>query len=432
MVRENAVYPVNWMMSILSFILAGLSAFLFGFMVRIHFFPLHAREPSQEMILGGMAVFGCFALVMFVCAYFQSGIDYVVTVEGLLRRHHGRKKIFRWEEMATFAEEWEVRDAEYKLTMLDGRVLRFRGGGMQGVLGHEELAEAIKTILAEPVDVREALRFEVEQARVRANGADVNSPVGVYHAKGKEVPPEVASWGSPEQIHRPWFFVAWANRYPWLFGSVALAGIVKLLLLWGTLPVWIALPALVILFGVLVMPISVVMQRTRGIAAEYWFFREALVRVNGAEYVVVPWDEITTITHKGYITSDGKHWEISGARDELALLRAMEQRVASRLLDEARALIDAGETVVCGQLRLNRKGLTWKSQHIPWKRVSEIKIVTTMVVGQGTSVNLVIKEQGKGFLWAKVNLRTLPNSFVAREVIRWVSPHCLLVENTSE
>jgi hypothetical protein len=242
------------------------------------------------------------------------------------------------------------------------------------------------------------------------------------------VPPEVSTFGTPEQIHpvSPWVL--------WLCWLVALAALgpaaMAFYFLWkpfGTNPP----PREVMLIGggafvagSLVLIGMALWVRT----LIYLVFHSALVQARGGSASIFRWEEISEVFEKPMGTdsrfrialSDGRTRNIASiVKNHRALGETIVARITERVLPQALRIFEKGGSVPFGPLAISPDVLTYKDKQVTWGQVARLNLEFNP---QAKSTQLVVRVGGQFLNWCSVPVRSIPNLRVFLELVRRAYP----------
>lgn len=150
-------------------------------------------------------------------------------------------------------------------------------------------------------------------------------------------------------------------------------------------------------------------------------FDTGLVRASGSKNEVVRWDELATvfqdITHyyRYGVRTRTRHVYTLFTRDNRKVLltdsivnvealgNTIQQEVTRRLLPQYTQAYNSGGSVTFGRFTLNKAGLSYGGETIPWEQVEAVNI------NQG---RISVRKQGKWLNWAGQNASSVPNLIV--------------------
>jgi len=246
-------------------------------------------------------------------------------------------------------------------------------------------------------------------------------------------PPEVAALGPPLAVHGP-------GRLASMSGLARL-GTFVLGVLFLVAPVVAAnvfefeLPneaRIAVVFGTLgacaTCLVIAIAPRTR---CTYQIHDEALVVSDGKTLRIIPWDQIQAIVPERplranltLVTRDAQEVPIKAVRDYHQLVDTLHVKVREHLLPLMIRRANAGRMVEFGPLGVSCDALRYKGQTTRWDEVIKLLILS----GSGIYQLMVYHRSGLG-LWAfcRLNLQTLPNQTLLRELLRHIAPDRLLV-----
>jgi hypothetical protein len=298
------------------------------------------------------------------------------------------------------------------------------GTSLSGLLPGTRRRPAAPTAAGEAADGDYPLECDFPPAR-----PIITVPIGLE----EEPPPELAALGQPLAIHGPGWLASMsglARLGTFLLGVALLAAPVaaanmfdfdlpngaRIAVVFGTLGAFLTC---------LVIAVS---PRSR---CAYQVHDEALVVADGKTIRIIPWDQIQAIVPErplvkdlALVTRDGQEVPIKGVRGYHQLVHTLYVRVRDYLLPLMIRRANAGRMVEFGPLGVSCDALRYKGQTTPWDEVVKLLILS----GSGIYQLMVYRRSGLG-LWAfcRLNLQTLPNDRLLRELLPQIAPDRLLV-----
>jgi hypothetical protein len=250
----------------------------------------------------------------------------------------------------------------------------------------------------------------------------------------EEEPPELAALGPPLSVHQPGWLASmsgFARLATFVFGLVLLVAPVavvnavdadqlpesaRLVLVFG--PILACLTCLLIA----VWPKS---------PYTYQVHDDALVVSDRKTMRIIPWDQIQAILPEmpllkdlTLVTRDGQQVPITNVRGYHELVQAVLVRVRDHLLPLMINKAQAGRMVEFGALSVSSDALSYKGNTVPWEEVTQLLILT----GSGFR-KLMAYRRGLLSFWpfCQLNLNTVPNELLLRELLKRIAPSRLLV-----
>lgn len=245
------------------------------------------------------------------------------------------------------------------------------------------------------------------------------------------LPPEVSSWGVPEQVHpvSPW--VLWLC---WLVGLAAMvpAGMC-FYFLWkpfGTNPpppeVALIGGSVFMLAGLVIIGLGVWVRQLT-----YLVYPEALVQAHGSQCQIFRWNEIKEVFEKRMGPQgryriglrDGRTISIAYiVKDHQTLGDTIVARVTEHVLPQALETFAGGGTVAFGPLAISRDLLAYKDKSVAWDQVTRLNLEFNP---PARSTQLEVWVGAKLLCWCSVPDRAIPNLRVFLELVGKACPRCL-------
>jgi hypothetical protein len=121
------------------------------------------------------------------------------------------------------------------------------------------------------------------------------------------------------------------------------------------------------------------------------------VIVSSGGYVTTSRDVYTINCTDGTKITIGKLYQF---KNMVQIGHVIETETARYLFPAALNRYRMGQPVVFGPLTVTREGLSHRSQRLPWTRIKRRRILSNEI----SESRLVIREPGKRFAWASINL----------------------------
>jgi hypothetical protein len=222
-------------------------------------------------------------------------------------------------------------------------------------------------------------------------------------------PPEVASLGEAEYLHRYQSFAEQCHL-GWLFGSSA-----------DKHPTYISYPS-------------------------------ALVVVTPQEFTVIPWEEITEFLHPtGFRASNGEKFTLTNDfTNYYEIYTRLQEVILANVLPKALMAIEEGkewvfepfetlsrgesfaanllgQSMLEGSLALSTTGIRYKDQQLAWDDVASIYVTNHLYNGALCRTTLSVRKNYGMFSSMEFDFKSVPNSFLLTEMLPYVCPQRLLV-----
>ncbi|HZL89676.1 MAG TPA: DUF6585 family protein [Pirellulaceae bacterium] len=254
-------------------------------------------------------------------------------------------------------------------------------------------------------------------------------PIGVP----EDPPPQLAALGPPRSVYPPGMLASmsgFTRLATFVMGLVLLIGPAAVVSAAapGQIPPSLVGPLVIggFLAGLICLALAF-----PGTAYTYRVHREALVVSDRKTLRIIPWDQIQALIPyvpllKDFtvVTRDGQEVPIKGSvRDYHELIYKVFVHVRDRLLPLMIKQAHAGRMVEFGPLGVSGDALRYKGQTVPWEEVTRLMIVT----GSGLR-HLTVHRRGVLGFWPfiQLNLNTLPNDMLLRELLQHIAPPRLL------
>jgi hypothetical protein len=256
---------------------------------------------------------------------------------------------------------------------------------------------------------------------------DVELPAKVcrYQAPRGKVPPPVQALGKADRYHRAPWVVSAAHDRPIpvvLMGVLLTLGSAALLLGMGGAGDGLVIPVgFLALAGIFIA----VLPFLHSYFPAYLIYRQALVVVEGCEFVVIPWEAVVELNHpRTLVTAGREKFELSSMASDLGgLYDTVQARVRDVLLTPMLAALENGRPVRFGPVAVSPADLYYGGRVIGWQDVSRMVI------------NVLPREDRRVLtLWSRrenapceIDLNQVPNDWLLLELVKRVCPPHLLV-----
>jgi hypothetical protein len=250
----------------------------------------------------------------------------------------------------------------------------------------------------------------------------------------EEEPPELAALGPPLSVHAPGWIAnmsGFARLATFVFGLVLLAAAVAVAHMVDAdqLP---QSARLVLVFGpilaCLTCALIAIWPRS---PYTYQVHEDALVVWGRKTMRIIPWDQIQAILPEvpllkdlALVTRDGQQVPITNVRNYHELVDTVSVKVRDYLLPLMFNRARAGRMVEFGALGVSSDALRYKGTTVPWEEVTKLLILN----GSGFR-KLMAYRHGILSFWpfCQLNLNTVPNELLLRELLKRIAPERLLV-----
>ncbi len=272
----------------------------------------------------------------------------------------------------------------------------------------------------------EAVPQTTAAASEEAPAPRATAAVPRYRGTRDALPPEVVALGQAEHIHQPGPLLRLARDNPAMVtipGSLIVVAGLGIMMAYG-LPGdrFLSIGLFVVMMAGLIVALLPWLQ---GGIASYLVFKDALVVVEGDDFIVIRWEELKELNFpRLLVTSDGQKFMLANMVEDLGrLYDTVQFRLRERLLPPVVAALQAGQSVTFGPFTVSKDAISYEGKTLPWSRVRSMQITANAQMGTRT---LSIWE-GSFLAWCNGNLNAVPNDWLFLDAVKMVCPPHLLV-----